>query len=66
MVSESESTENNNVTTNTEGNAISNAIRQLFYNKHYNLVIEQTTKILENLQQRRVNVMLHQKAAQHT
>ena len=50
---------------NTECDTIPD-IREIFHHKHYNLVIERTTKIIEDLQQRPVmTTMLHQKIA-HT
>ena len=56
MLSDWESTQQNNTITRFEGDTVLNDLQQLFCNKHYDLVIERTAKVLEELQQGRVAV----------
>ena len=63
MLSESESTEKNIFTICIEDDTLLDAIQRLFNLEHYDLTIHHITKVLEELQQGRVAVMLQQEVA---
>ena len=61
MLSDWESTQQNNTITRFEGDPLLNDIQKLYYTDHYDLVIEQTTKILEDLQRQSMTTSLYQR-----
>ena len=61
MLYEWESTEQDIAITGFKNDIVIDRIQQLYYDDHYDMVIEQTTKILEDLQRQSMTTSLYQK-----